>query len=134
MKFNETHISGDAKPGPKGEFTAGAGESGATGSWARLKNKLPPEMRSDTAQGYEVAKQNWITAQLRRESGAAIGDPEYVRAEQQYFPQPGESAKLIKQKRELRAVAEAAMRREAGAGMGASVPGAPASDDLGKEW
>lgn len=65
-------------------------------------------------QNFEQAKQDWLIAQLRRESGAAIGDPEYLRTEKQYFPVPGDDASTIQQKRELRAVAHAAMQREAG--------------------
>lgn len=65
-------------------------------------------------QKFEQAKRNFINAQLRRESGATIQDSEFLSAEKQYFPQPGDSPAVIEQKRATRADAIAAMRRAAG--------------------
>lgn len=98
---------------------------------------LPNEMRSEDFQAYEAAKKNWIAALMRRESGAVIGPQEYADGDRQYFPQPGESKKLIEQKRKLRAVAMAAMRRESGtAGAMAAATDTPTNqgNDLGAEW
>lgn len=53
-------------------------------------------------QQLEQAKRNFINAVLRRESGAVIADSEFANAEQQYFPQPGDSPDVILQKRRNR--------------------------------
>lgn len=58
---------------------------------------------SDDAQKYEGAKQDFITAVLRKESGAVISDDEFIREDKKYFPQPGDSPKTIKEKRKRRA-------------------------------
>jgi hypothetical protein len=60
------------------------------------------------------AQRNFINSILRRESGAVISDPEFSNARQQYFPQPGDSPEVIKQKRENRASAIRGLMREAG--------------------
>jgi len=62
----------------------------------------PERLKSEDRKVYEAAKNNWIAAKLRKESGAAIGEKEYVSADLQYFPQPGDSDKVLKQKAELR--------------------------------
>ena len=68
---------------------------------------------------YQLAKQardNFITALLRDESGAAIGTPEFNRYERELFPQPGDSTKAVEQKREARRVAIEGMKKAAGPG------------------
>lgn len=59
----------------------------------------PNWAKSENEQMYQQAKDNFINAVLRRESGAAIGKEEYVSANRQYFPQRGDSEAVIKQKR-----------------------------------
>jgi hypothetical protein len=54
------------------------------------------------AQQFHVAAQNWVAAQLRNESGAAIAPSEYADALLQYFPKVGDDAETIKQKQALR--------------------------------
>lgn len=66
---------------------------------------------------YMYAKDNWIAAQLRDESGAAIGTDEYWNADKQYFPQMGDSAEVIEQKRQRRKAAEEAMKTKSGTGV-----------------
>lgn len=51
------------------------------------------------------AKRDFVNAVLRRESGAVIADSEFSNAEQQYFPQVGDSKEVIKQKNNNRAIA-----------------------------
>jgi hypothetical protein len=51
------------------------------------------------------AKLDFMTATLRRESGAAISTGEYDSADKQYFPQPGDSEKVIAQKARNRQIA-----------------------------
>jgi hypothetical protein len=69
---------------------------------------------SDEFKSYRAAKDNWIAAQLRKESGAAIGASEYDAADKQYFPQPGDPAPVLEQKRQLRRLATEGMAREGG--------------------
>lgn len=71
-------------------------------------------LTSNEYKQYMYAKDNWIAAQLRDESGAAIGTDEYVNADKQYFPQIGDSAEVIEQKRQLRKKAEEAMKTKMG--------------------
>jgi len=62
----------------------------------------PERLRSEDRKIYEAAKRNWIAAKLRKESGAAIGKEEYSDADLQYFPQPGDTENVLKQKANLR--------------------------------
>jgi len=54
------------------------------------------------ARQYHVAAQNWVAAQLRNESGAAIAPSEYADALLQYFPVVGDDLNTLDQKRALR--------------------------------
>jgi hypothetical protein len=54
------------------------------------------------AQKFDQAKRDFINAVLRQESGAVISPEEFANAEQQYFPQPGDSPQVIEQKRQNR--------------------------------
>lgn len=53
----------------------------------------------------EQAQRDYITAVLRRESGAAIAQDEYETARKQYFPQVGDSPAVIAQKKRTRDLA-----------------------------
>lgn len=88
----------DKLPGP-GLFTAGVNK------WALSEN----DQKADQAQ------RDFINAVLRRESGAVIADSEFDNARKQYFPQPGDSPEVLKQK--------ARNRRTAINGMAAEIPG-----------
>lgn len=57
---------------------------------------------SDKAQEYRGAKEDFITAVLRKESGAVISDSEFEREDRKYFPQPGDSKKTVELKRKRR--------------------------------
>lgn len=76
----------------------------------------------DDAQRYRQAQENWVTANLRQESGAAIGKEEMEKDVRKWFPQPGEPASVIAQKAAARKVAERAMLVQAGPGA-SSIPG-----------
>ena len=80
--------------------------------------KLPLSLRatamSDAGQQYLAAKMNFITAVLRKESGAAISATEFETEDMKYFPQPGESATTIEQKRLARKTAIDAMKAQSG--------------------
>lgn len=69
---------------------------------------------SDSGQQYLAAKMNFITAVLRKESGAAISDTEFANEDLKYFPQPGESAAVIEQKRIARKTAIESMKAQSG--------------------
>lgn len=69
---------------------------------------------SPEAQKFHAAASNWVAAQLRQESGAAIGPKEYADALVQYFPQAGDSNEVIQSKRALRETATRGMINSAG--------------------
>lgn len=82
-----------------------------------LRSKVPGignYLVSQDRQKYEQAKRDFINAQLRRESGAAISPTEFESADKQYFPVPGDSPETIKQKADNRRAAVEAMGREGG--------------------
>ena len=66
------------------------------------------------AQQFHVAAQNWVAAQLREESGAAIAASEYADALLQYFPVVGDSKEVLDQKRALRETATKGMIQASG--------------------
>jgi len=66
------------------------------------------------AQQFHVAAQNWVAAQLREESGAAIAASEYADALLQYFPVVGDSQEVLDQKRALRETATRGMIQASG--------------------
>ena len=93
---------------------------------------------SGSQQQVNQAKLNFITAVLRKESGAAIGDDEFVKEDKKYFPQFGDTEKTIKQKTDARKLAIRAMEIQAGPGakeiqkyQPGSMGGASATDPLG---
>lgn len=69
---------------------------------------------SNEGQLYEQAKRDWVTANLRKESGAVIGVEEMENEIIKYFPIAGDNAQTIAQKQRSRQVAEAAMKTTAG--------------------
>lgn len=67
-------------------------------------------------QQLDQAKRDWINANLRNESGAAIGKDEFASADKQYFAQIGDKPEVILQKALNRKMAEEGMRAQAGRG------------------
>ena len=65
-------------------------------------------------QAYRQAQENWVRANLRKESGAAIGKEEMDREIATYFPMPSDSPQVIAQKEQARQVTMGAMRQAAG--------------------
>ena len=92
------------------------------GALGMLGNK----MLSANQQRVEQAQRNFVNAVLRQESGAVISDAEFANAKKQYFPQPGDTAEVIKQKRQNRRTAIDGFKRIAGSAW----PDAPS----GGEW
>jgi len=81
---------------------------------AGAESFLRPFLSSEAQNNYEQAKENFITAVLRKESGASISPAEFAREERKYFPQVGDNASTIKQKQEARRLAISAIRQVAG--------------------
>jgi len=71
---------------------------------------------SEQQQQVNQAKSNFITAVLRKESGAVISDSEFAREDNKYFPQLNDSPKVIEQKANARKLAIQAMKFQAGSG------------------
>lgn len=101
-------------------------------------NALPRVLGGLSPEQQQVAQAriNFITAILRKESGAAIGASEFATAEKNYFPKPGDDAATIAQKQAARKTAIKAMEIQAGPGAkqmgGAGVLlGATANNPLG---
>jgi hypothetical protein len=63
---------------------------------------VPYLFKSDKFKQIEQAQRDFINAALRRESGAAIAESEFENARLQYFPQPGDTAEVVKQKQKNR--------------------------------
>ena len=93
---------------------------------------------SPAQQQVAQARINFITAILRKESGAAIGRDEFATAEKNYFPKPGDDDAAIAQKQQARRTAIKAMeiqagpgaRQMGGAGGAGGLPGATANNPL----
>jgi len=95
---------------------SGTGWGGAAN---KILESIPLAGNALVPKEYQQARQaqeDFINAVLRRESGAAISSGEYSHANRQYFPQPGDSEEVIRQK--------AANRENAMKGiLGAASPG-----------
>ena len=81
-------------------------------------NVLPSVMGglNEAQQSTLQARVNFITAVLRKESGASISPSEFATAEKNYFPAPGDSEKTIAQKQKAREMAIKGMKLQAGPG------------------
>jgi hypothetical protein len=83
-----------------------------------LGQVLPSALGGTSAAQQQVnqAKSNFITAVLRKESGAVISDSEFDREDKKYFPQINDNASVIKQKENARKLAIKAIEVQAGPG------------------
>jgi hypothetical protein len=114
------------------------GEKLAAGA-GNVMNVLPGVLGgpNDQQQQYQQAKMNFITAVLRKESGASIAPAEFETEDKKYFPQPGESDKVLAQKQKAREMAVEALKIMAGPGAknigagGGMGGGASATNPLG---
>ena len=89
--------------------------SQAAGKVPLIGDYLRTQVTSPIQQQYRQAQENWVRANLRKESGAVIGSDEMADEIRNYFPQPGESAQVIQQKQLARQVTQDAMKTSAGA-------------------
>jgi hypothetical protein len=69
---------------------------------------------SSGRQQYRQAQENWVTANLRAESGAVIGTEEMEKEIKKYFPQVDDKPQVIEQKAKSRRSAELAMEVRGG--------------------
>lgn len=72
---------------------------------APLLGNVVNAFQGENRQMLDQAKRDFMSAVLRRESGAAIADSEYSNADKQYFPQIGDSPAVIEQKSRNRQLA-----------------------------
>lgn len=77
---------------------------------------------TDNDQMAEQAQRDFINANLRQESGAAIMTDEFDNARKQYFPQPGDSDAVIAQKARNRQLAIQGLQTNAGPGKMTAAP------------
>lgn len=85
-------------------------------------------------QQYNQAKQNFITAVLRKESGAAISAGEFTAEDQKYFPQPGDTPEVIKQKARARQTAIKVLETAAGRPLNSLDTNTPVTPKPVKVW
>lgn len=90
-------ILADLEKGGKSFSTPGAN--------APFIGGLVNTLNSEQGQMLDQAKRDFTNAVLRRESGAAIAPSEFDSADKQYFPQYGDSKKVIEQKARARQIA-----------------------------
>lgn len=105
-----------AQAGYRSEFPAWLPGGQILGGAVTSMNQSFNPMVTSEAQRYRQAQENWVTANLRQESGAAIGKDEMAKDIIKWFPQPGDSQEVIKQKEAARKVAQRAMEVQAGPG------------------
>lgn len=111
---SQTLTAIEDKPGALEMLTGNYGSPSGSGNWPGMGNWT----LSSEAQVYKQAQRNWVRANLRKESGAAIGDDEMAEEIRTYFPEPGDGKGVVAAKRRSRAIAEENMRRNAGNAMG----------------
>ena len=120
MLQSEAILSGKAPETGIGPVTPGADTQGANlveygiSNTPYVPDVAKNKLHSKEYQQFDQAKRDFVNAQLRRESGAAISPSEFDSANKQYFPVPGDSPEVIAQKRANRRVAVEAMGREGG--------------------
>lgn len=73
-----------------------------TANGSLLGQYAPNILKSSDRQQFEQAQRNFINAVLRKESGAVISVEEFDNAKLQYLPQPGDTAKVLVQKKQNR--------------------------------
>jgi hypothetical protein len=127
-----------AQAGYRAEFPGWMPGGQILGSAVTAANNQFNPAVSSNAQLYRQAQENWVTANLRQESGAAISKDEMEKDVRKWFPQPGDSSALIGQKAAARQVAGRAMLTQAGPGA-RQVPsvvngGTPGSEASAPDW
>jgi len=83
-----------------------------------FSNWFGTTMLTEEGQQFYAASRNFAAAALRKESGAAISDGEYLGYMQQYFPQVGDSERTMSNKQRLREEVIKGMIAESGDAFG----------------
>lgn len=81
---------------------------------ASAMRKAPEGSKPEWLKQAEQAERNFVTALLRRESGAAISPEEFATARMQYLPQWGDTTAVLAQKKKNRELVKAALAQESG--------------------
>lgn len=87
------------------ELEKGGKSFSTPGANAPFIGGLVNTLNTEQGQMLDQAKRDFTNAVLRRESGAAIAPSEFASADKQYFPQIGDSEKVIAQKARARQIA-----------------------------
>ena len=87
------------------ELEKGGKSFSTPGANAPFIGSLVNTLNTEQGQMLDQAKRDFTNAVLRRESGAAIAPSEFASADKQYFPQFGDSEKVIAQKARARQIA-----------------------------
>jgi hypothetical protein len=93
---------------------AGVIASGLNAAAAGLGAKVGQAALTPEQQRLRRAENDFLTAILRKESGAVIGATEFPQERVKYFPQPGDGPAVLADKREARRIAIEGLKREAG--------------------
>ena len=94
-----------------------AGMPSMTGGELAQQKYIPDifgNFRSDDVNKRTQAETNFLTGVLRKESGAAIADSEFVMGAKTYFPRPGDSEEVLAEKARNRQFAIESMRLGSG--------------------
>jgi hypothetical protein len=88
------------------------------GGTDNIFNALPSIMGGLSSEQQQAlqARVNFVTAVLRKESGASISPAEFATAEKNYFPAPGDTDAVVKQKQAARQQSLRGMKIQAGPG------------------
>ena len=86
------------------------------------------KLMSNEGQQFQQAAQNWVRANLRKESGAAIAKDEMANEIANYFPRAGDTKETVEQKARNRKIVEEAMIRTAGPAWDGSAITTPETD------
>tara|TARA_R100001086_G_C11848201_1_gene260861 strand:- start:14111 stop:15013 length:903 start_codon:yes stop_codon:yes gene_type:complete len=97
---------------------------------------FPEALKSSERKRFEQSQRNFISAVLRRESGAAISKDEYEAESLKYFPQPGDTTEDLAQKSRARQQAILNLKAEAGGAIDAiaSAPQTPRKRGSSGSW
>lgn len=115
--INTIGDSGKVQPGLWKRFISGVPASVGMERMGEAMGTLTNWTQSGAQQQVEQAQRDFINAILRRESGAVISQAEFENAAKQYFPQPGDSQAVIKQKQFNRENSIQALEAGSGAGV-----------------
>lgn len=111
------------------------GEKLESGTYNAM-NMLPGVLGGPSSQQQQTdqARRNFVTAVLRKESGASISPSEFANEEKKYFPQAGDTDAVIKQKQDARKLAIKSLEVQAGSGAKQIKEATADQSDVAKSW